>query len=247
MTVKDVLSSPEFYQAVSKIVDEKLETIKLISEGFTRLQQAVEELAEAQKRTEKRIDRLEKVVEELAEAQKRTEKRIDRLEKVVEELAEAQKRTEKRVEELAEAQKRTEHAVAELAHQVGRLSDTVGFSLEDIGRYMIPPWLKKEYQIEVGELEQKYFTVGEKEYEINFYAEGEIKGEPCVVVGECKNRIREKNIVEFEKLVNRVKEQLLPKGRIIKIFFGYSIPPSVRRKAQEFNIITVAPYQTMNL
>ena len=191
MTVKDVLSSPEFYQAVSKIVDEKLETIKLISEGFIRLQQAVEELAEAQKRTE--------------------------------------------------------HAVAELAHQVGRLSDTVGFSLEDIGRYMIPPWLKKEYQIEVGELEQKYFTVGEKEYEINFYAEGEIKGEPCVVVGECKNRIREKNIVEFEKLVNRVKEQLLPKGRIIKIFFGYSIPPSVRRKAQEFNIITVAPYQTMNL
>ncbi len=165
----------EIYEAIVKIVDDRMREIRVTREDFnalkgaveeltkaqqkaearlTKLEEAVAALAEAQRRTEERITRLEEAVTALAEAQRRTEERITRLEEAVTALAEAQKRTEERITRLeeavtalAEAQKRTELAVQNLAQQVGKLSDTVGYGLEDVAKVMLPAYLERHYKV----------------------------------------------------------------------------------------------------
>lgn len=92
-----------------------------------RLEQALVALAEAQARTERalavlteRVDGVEAVLARLAEAQARAEECLDRVEAAL--------------ARLAEAQAQTESVVQELVRQVGRLSETVGFTLEDLAR-----------------------------------------------------------------------------------------------------------------
>ncbi|MEX2753661.1 MAG: hypothetical protein Q6366_017565, partial [Candidatus Freyarchaeota archaeon] len=58
--------TPELYEIIIKIVDEKMKEIKVTREEFDKLTTAVNKLAEAQTRTEQR----------LAEAQTRTEQRL---------------------------------------------------------------------------------------------------------------------------------------------------------------------------
>ncbi|MEM2614937.1 MAG: hypothetical protein QXO15_12060, partial [Nitrososphaerota archaeon] len=103
--------TPELYDFVVKVVEDKVRDIRVtreefnrlrkdMDEHFRRLEDAVTKLAEAQKRTEEEL----KI---LAEAQRRTEERLNT-------LAEAQKRTEERLNALAEAQRRTEEAIMRL-------------------------------------------------------------------------------------------------------------------------------------
>jgi predicted nuclease with TOPRIM domain len=79
--------SPELYDSIVHIVDQRIGEIRVTREDFNKLASelfevttAVKELAEAQKRAEARLegaearlDRLTETVSELAEAQKRTE------------------------------------------------------------------------------------------------------------------------------------------------------------------------------
>ncbi|MEM3393271.1 MAG: hypothetical protein QW487_07260, partial [Candidatus Bathyarchaeia archaeon] len=102
--------SPELYEAIIRIIDQRISEIKVTREDFNRLIKIVEALAEAQKRTES-------VIATLGE-------RVERLEKVV--------------EALAEAQKRTEDTVTRLTIAVGSLSDTIGYGLEDVAKVMLP-------------------------------------------------------------------------------------------------------------
>ena len=74
--------TPELYDAIVRIVDQRVGEIKVTREDFDRLSSTVSELSV--------------VVRELAEAQKRTEERLNA-------LAEAQKRTEGSIEKLAVA------------------------------------------------------------------------------------------------------------------------------------------------
>ena len=69
--------TPQLYQAIMAVVDERIREIQVTREDFHELKGIVQELAEAQR--------------ELAEAQARTEQRLDRLEAVVGELAQAQR------------------------------------------------------------------------------------------------------------------------------------------------------------
>ena len=119
----------ELYEAVIRIVDQRVGEIKVTREDFDKLTRTVSELSnivrdltEAQMKTEAaisdlggRVTQLEAAIERLVEAQKRTEERITRLEDAVEKLAEAQKRTDERLCELAEAQRRTDERLNELA------------------------------------------------------------------------------------------------------------------------------------
>ncbi len=153
----------QLYDFVIKVVDDRMQEIRVTREEFDELRGIVKELAEAQHRTELRLDSLAQKIEELAEAQRRTELRVDRL--------------AEKVEELAEAQRKTEVALQGLTRQVGALSDTIGFGLEDVARLMLPPYLERHLGVNTGELELKFFTVDGEEVEVNLYGEGTMDGE----------------------------------------------------------------------
>src|SRR5579883_2680234 len=96
-----------------------------------------------------RVDPIRAALERLADAQVETQAEIRA-------LAEAQRRTEERLEQLAEAQRRAddritrlEAAVERLAREVGRLSETIGFSLEDLARDVTPDRLARRHGIQV--------------------------------------------------------------------------------------------------
>ncbi|MEM3018404.1 MAG: hypothetical protein QXO25_05950 [Candidatus Bathyarchaeia archaeon] len=227
--------SGELYEAVIRIVDQRVGEIKVTREDFDRLTKTVSELSG--------------VVGELAEAQKRTEsvvsnltERVVRLEGAVEALAEAQKRTEERVSELAEAQKRTEDAVGRLAVAVGSLSDTVGYSLEDVARVMLPPWLERHERVKVEELERRFIEVDGESVEINLYGEGVKARAPITVVGEAKSRIHVGDVKEFAGKVEKI-QGALKKRRILPLMFGYWIHPSATSLGKTLRIRLVASYQ----
>ncbi|MEM2197422.1 MAG: hypothetical protein QW290_10110 [Sulfolobales archaeon] len=140
--------TPEIYDFVAKIVEDKVKDIKVsreefehlrrdMNEHFRKLEDAVARLAEAQLRTEEGLKslaeaqrRTEERLNALAEAQQRTEERVKalaeaqhRTEEELKTLAEAQKRTEERLSDLAEAQKRTEERVNALAEAQKRTEE----------------------------------------------------------------------------------------------------------------------------
>jgi hypothetical protein len=253
--------TPELRAFVIGVVEERISELKITREEFEKLKIAVEknseaiekltstvnELAEAQKRTEERINELaeaqkrtEERINELAEAQKRTEERIN-------ELAEAQKRTEERINELAEAQKRTEENVASLAKEVrnlsvevSKLSDAVGFSLEDLGRELLPSRLR-EYGVEVERLERRYFFLDGEEIEVNLYGEGLRDGRKILIIGESKSRIYSNDVEKFNTHAEKIKVHTAME--IFKLMFGFAIHPSALREAENFNIYLFTAYR----
>ncbi len=193
-------------------------TVKVeeLAEAQKRTEQRIEELAEAQKRTEQRLDSLTVKVEELAEAQKRTEQRLGSLAVKVEELAEAQKRTEQRVEELAEAQKRTEERldrldkrVDNLQKEVGGISNALGYSLENSSYKALTKILPEKFGIKVEKLYRKNLVYPSGKFdEINIFGEG-LKGRHKIyVIGESKSQFGLKDVKQFLKLLERVKNHL---------------------------------------
>jgi predicted RNase H-like nuclease (RuvC/YqgF family) len=189
------------------------------------------ELAQAQKRTEERLESLAYHVEELARAQKRTEERV-------EELAQAQKRTEERVEELAQAQHDTILAVRDLAREVGRLSETIGFTLEDLARDLTPDRLARRHGIQVPMLERAFFRLDGSEVELDMYGVGLRNGEQVVIVGEAKSRIHGRDV---EELISRA-HQLAPQlpGTPVPVLFGFVIHPSAVEAATRLGAILIA-------
>jgi len=218
----------ELYEAVVKIVDDRVGGIKVTREDFDRLTKTVASLSGA-------VERLEGSVEKLAEAQKATDMRMA-------ELAEAQKRTEERVEALTEAQKRTEDAVGRMAVAVGELSDTVRYGLEDIAKVTLPSWLERHERVRVKELERRFIEVEGESVEVNLYAEGAKARAPITVIGEAKSRIHVGDVKEFAGKVQMVQKAL--KGRkILPVMFGYWIDPSASSLGETMGILLVASYQ----
>jgi len=182
------------------------------------------------------------IVDERVKEIRVTREDFNRLSEIVRELAQAQARTEKRVEELAQAQARTERAMANLTRQIGRLTDTVGYGLEDLGRWILPAYLERTYNItEIKRCIRKFIKVNGREIEINLYAEGKRDGKPIVVVGESKNRIRRIDVKNFITRL-RTLEGVLNK-RTFRFMFGYWIHPSAERLAQENGIEAISSYQ----
>ena len=239
----------ELYEAIIKVVDDRVREIRVTREMYDRLVEAVANIAEAQKRTEERLG-------ELAEAQKRTEfvisglgervtgleGAVERLEGAVERLAEAQKRTEQGLGELAEAQKRTEESVRDLAKAVGGLSETVGFGVEDVARVVLPGWLERHQRVHVDELERRFLVVDGETVEVNLYGEGTKSGKPIVVLGEAKARIRGSDVSEFLQNLEKAQRTLAGR-RLLPVMFGFWLHPSAQVIAREKRILVVASYQ----
>jgi len=203
-----------------------------------RLEEALTRLAQAQARTEERVGRLEDAmvrlterVDRLAEAQARTEARLEA-------LAQAQSRTEAQVEALAQAQARTESAILTLARQVGRLSETIGFTLEDLAREVAPPYLAQYHAIHVGQLDRRFFAVDGEEMEVDLYGEGQHDGKPIVVIGEVRSRIYGRDVESAAHRAVRLLPQL--RGTPVVVLFGFVIHPSARATAHRLEAIVIS-------
>jgi hypothetical protein len=210
--------TPELYEAIVRIVDQRVGEVKVTREDFDKLTKTVSELAGT--------------VRELAEAQKRTDERLQELAGAQKDLAEAQKRTEVALRELAEAQKLTNEAV-------GRLTDTIGHDLESVARVSAPNWLQVYENVRVPSLERRIFKVDGEDVEINLYGEGMKGRAPITVVGEAKSTIHGRDVEAFSGRVGRLKSQL--RGRVIKLMFGYWIHPSAEQEARKLQVHVIAP------
>jgi len=226
--------TPELYNAIVTIVDDRTKDIRVTREDFNELRAIVTDLASAQR--------------ELAHAQAKTEERVGRLEDAVERLAQAQAKTEERVggledavERLAQAQAKTEEALKELAMQVGKLSDNIGFSLEDVAKVVLPGYLERHLRIYVDDLDRRFFFVDGKEVEIDLYGVGKKDGKEITILGEVKSRIYEREVNKFIRDVATVLPVI--KGAVLKVMFGYLVHPYAAKRGEAEDVILVASYQ----
>jgi hypothetical protein len=180
---------------------------------------------------EVRIDRLEEALTRLAQAQERTEARVG-------ELAQALARTDMRIGELAQALARTEGAVLTLAQQVGRLSETFGFTLEELGREVAPAYLAQHHRLHVPQLDRRFFTVDGDEVEVDLYGEGEQDGKAVVVIGEVRSRIYGRDVESATQRAARLRPQL--PGVAVVVLFGFVIHPSARVAARRLDAIVIS-------
>lgn len=167
------------------------------------------------------VSDLANVVTDLAESQKE-------LAESQKELAESQRRTELCVEELAEAQKGTELAVANLAKQVGGLATSLGGSLEDFARDLVPEILEKHWQLDVTSAEPEEIDGGRGHHEVDLVVRGTIDSRPVMIVCEVKATATAKEVARFMKVVERLRAAR-PDEDIRALFFGYRAD----RKARE--------------
>ncbi len=215
--------TPELYDFIVKVVDDKVKDIRVTREEFDKLTATVDKLAEAQHRTEQRV-------EQLTEVQRRTEERLERLEAVV--------------EQLAEAQRRTEETLATLASQVGGLSDTIGFGLEDVARVMIPGWFERHMDIVVEEEFRPTYVSGDgKEFQVNLFGKGRrADGKDVILAGECKSRIQRREVAAFAKTLRAVRKAYAEMD-VVAFMFGYLVHPSADEEAEKHGILVLAPYR----
>ncbi len=213
--------TPELYDMIVRIVDDKVKDIKVTREEFDKLAAVVGQLAQR--------------VEQLAEAQRRTEERLDQLAQRVEQLAEAQRRTEERLDKLAEA-------VGVLNKSISSLGETIGFGLEDIARVVLPGWLHRHLGVEMGELERRFLRIGGREYEVNLYGEGSVGGRRVVIIAEAKSRIHASDVERFNELLSGARESM-DGAEVIGVVFGYVIYPDAKERADRLGIHAVASYE----
>lgn len=219
--------TPDLYEVIVKIVDERVKEIKVTREDFNTLKNSIEDLT--------------RHINELSQAQKRTEERLNELALAQSGLALAQKKTEERLNELALAQKETEHALKELTKQVGRLSDTVGYGIEDIARVVLPSYLQRHYKVKISEPERKFIYVDGKEMEINLYAEGTKGKQKIVMLGEAKSRLGSDDVERFLSNVMLVEQKI--KANCLRVMFGFYVHSTAQEIAKPNKIILVASYQ----
>jgi seryl-tRNA synthetase len=224
--------TPELYEIIVKIIDERVREIKVTREEFDKLRKILDE----------RFSRLEEATIKFTEAQQKTEERLDKLTKTVNNLAET-------VNSLVEAQKRNEErfgkliaSLDNLGVEVGRLSDTIGFGLEDICKVVLPGWLYKHLNIKIDKLEREFFIINGERIEVNVYGEGFLNDEKIAVIVESKSKIHENDVNKFYYEVFRKVQQFL-NIKCIGVLFGYLIYPEAAELAKELKLYTVASYE----
>ncbi|MGC9189709.1 MAG: hypothetical protein ACP5GG_03205 [Conexivisphaera sp.] len=227
--------TPELYDVIVRIVDDKVKDIKVTREEFDKLAavvgqlaQRIDQLAEAQRRTEERLN-------QLAE-------RVDQLAAKVDQLAEAQRRTEERLDRLTDRVDKLAEAVGVLNKSVSSLGETIGFGLEDIARVVLPGWLHRHLGVEMGELERRFLRIGGREYEVNLYGEGSIGGRRVVIIAEAKSRIHASDVERFNELLSGARDSM-DGAEVIGVVFGYVIYPDAKERADRLGIHAVASYE----
>lgn len=247
-------AAEKIVQTLGTVYEELRESIT--RKDFAELQAVVERLAKIQEQSEIHLVAIDRRLEELTNAQNITQEnlaqltqRVDRLTERVDQLAEAQRHTDdnlaqltqrvdrltERVDQLAEAQLRTEQEVGRLSREMksmnkrlGGLSMTVGYGLEDRILPYIRPFARDAFGMVVTVVDRRNLEYSDTEYdEINIYAEGEVDGERCYLIGECKAQPGKKDADRFASKLERAGKFL--KGRIFPLLVGYVYTPSVER------------------
>ena len=211
--------SKDLYEFITTVVEDKIKDLKVTREEYDELKKSLRQLTES--------------VNLLVQSQRRSEERLNRVEAAV--------------EKLAEAQRRTEQQVRELAVQVGRLADTVGFTLEDIARSYLPPYLEHKFGIvtDTEELRQHHVQLEDDEVrEIDAWGTGVTKdGKRVHIMVSCKSRIHITDVTQFDGLVKRICEkERIPPDAVIKIVFGYHINLRAKKEAERRKMIAITPY-----
>jgi len=240
---------------LGKSVEGLAKRVEELAAAQLRLEKRMEELAAAHLSLERRVEELAKRVdalaaahesltkrmEELAAAHASLERRVEELAKRVEELAAAHLSLEKRVEELAKSVLKLTDAVQNLAREVGRLSETVGFGLKDVARFVVPGWLHRHEGIEVEDLVRRFFTVEGEEVEINLYGEGLREGRRVYILGEAKSRIYGDDVWRFYSAASNVAK-LLKGGDAYMLMFGFYVHPTAEKAAEKLGVKLIASY-----
>lgn len=178
-------------ERTEKRLDSLTVKVEELAEAQDRTDMSIKELTESQKRTDVSI-------KELMESQKQTDLSIKalteaqmRTEKKVEALTEAQHRTEGRVDKLSEALTKLTENVSDLRSTVGGMQRTMSYALENEAYRKIPALVKDRFGFIT---EEKIIRKYVGDVEINLIAKGHLNGEPCLLVGESKDRIQPKQI-----------------------------------------------------
>jgi len=234
--------TPETYELILKIVDERVKEIKVTREDFDKLSKTVNQLAENINILTQRINSLTEAHQKLVEAQKATEEELKK-------LAEAQKATEERLNKLTERVDKLAESVRELGVKfdelsmaVGRLSDVIGFGLEDIARVVVPGWLERHLGIYVENLVRQFFYVEGMRFEVNLYGEGVKENVKTIIIGECRSRIYGRDVKEFLEKYSLIRKVLPSNVNVVGLMFGYLIHPSAQEVAERNKIYVIASY-----
>ncbi len=160
------------------------------------------------------FNELKGIVKELAEAQKESEKKLTRVEVAVEELAEAQRRTEESLNRLV-------GRVGKVEDRLEGVSNSVGYSLENMAYKSLPSILKQEDIKVIDRMKRRYY----KGRQINIFAEAKRDGKDILILGEAKVRPSKIEIDKFLKIVEKVKKEEVDK-EIYLIFVAHDYHPN---------------------
>jgi len=156
------------------------------------------------------------------------------------ELIEVQRKSEERLGRLEESHIKLIDRFEGLSREMGRLSETIGFSLEDIARAVVPGWLYRHEGIIVKDLVRKFFYIEGTEIEVNLYGEGIRNGKRIIILGEVKSRIYRSDVEKFYESVERIAKAV--REPIYPLMFAFYIHPSAEEEARVRGIRLIASY-----
>jgi|BEDMetMinimDraft_2_1075160.scaffolds.fasta_scaffold04389_3 Chromosome segregation ATPases len=117
--------SPELYELIIKIVDERVKEIKVTREEYDKLKRSVDRLSRAVQNLINAQKRTEEIVKELALAQKRSEEELIKVENAIAELTEVQKRSEERLSKLEDKVGKLEDRTSKLEDKTAKLEEAI--------------------------------------------------------------------------------------------------------------------------
>ena len=91
------------------------------------------------------------------------------------------------------------------------------------------------------ELQRRFLTADDEEFEVDLYAEGRKDGRPIIILGEVKSRIYAREVKRFARTLERLKPGL--GGDAFGLLFAYWIHPSAAIEAKKHDIELIASYQ----
>ena len=141
--------TPELYELILKIIDERVKEIKVTREEYEKLAKSVNELTVSVRELSERVN-------ELIEAHKKAEERITKLEIAVANLVEANRKAEERITRLENAVAKLETTVANLVEITKRLDERVT-KLEDAVATLIE--VNKRFDERITKLEEAVITL----------------------------------------------------------------------------------------
>ncbi len=231
---------PEVKKAMVALYGE-IEKQKFVTKDeFYELVKVVNELAQKVKELSDRLDAFEKV----------TNENFNRVWTAIHQLAEAQRKTEERLNQLAEAQRKTEKEVEKLARglkslqtEVGGLAHTIGYRLEDEAIKSLPEILKNDFGIIIkNRLRRDYLETPSGQFiEVNIFGEARKNGKEYLVIGEAKSQLKKRDIDNFIRLTEKLKQYF--DKELIRVLITYQTSPPVKSYAKDKGIKIYFSYE----